>query len=41
MTQDDHNDAMHAATENMNARNMMININQDTTAPVLEYLPPL
>jgi hypothetical protein len=41
MTQEDHDDAMDTATENMNARDMTVDINQDTTTPVLEYLPPL
>jgi hypothetical protein len=40
MTQEDHNDAMDAAVENMNARNMTIDINQETSVPVLEYPPP-
>jgi hypothetical protein len=40
MTQEDHNNTMDAAAENMNARDMTIDINQETTAPVLEYPPP-
>jgi hypothetical protein len=38
--QKDQDDAMDAAAENMNVRDMTIDINQETTAPVLEYLPP-
>jgi hypothetical protein len=40
MTQEDHDDAMDAAAENMNARDMTIDINQETTAPVLKHPPP-
>jgi hypothetical protein len=40
MTQDDHDDTMDAAAENMNARDMTIDINQDTTTPVIEHPPP-
>jgi hypothetical protein len=40
MTQEDHDDAMDAAAENMNTHNMTININQETTEPVLEHPPP-
>jgi hypothetical protein len=40
MTQEDHDEAMDAAVENMNACNMTIDINQETSAPILEYPPP-
>jgi hypothetical protein len=40
MTQEDHDDAMDTAVENMNTCNMTIDINQETSAPVLEYPPP-
>jgi phospholipid N-methyltransferase len=39
MTQEDHDDAMDAAAETMNARDMTIDINQETSNPVLEYPP--
>jgi hypothetical protein len=40
MTEEDHDDTMDAAAENMNTRDMTIDINQETTVPVLEHPPP-
>jgi hypothetical protein len=40
MTQDDHDNAMDAAAENLNAHDVTIDITQENPAPVLEYPPP-
>jgi hypothetical protein len=40
MTQEYHDNAVDDAAENMNARNITIDINQDTITPVLEHPPP-